>query len=609
MSIKENAPCKNPECKLHEDNAVDFCSQQCVSKYASIISKQKSEIKYTEKLERFYKENPIPICPICNINQCYKLPRLWKYSMFCSRKCRAVHETNIRFEKTGFRSVFDNPQVHEKIRQTNIEKYGVEYSSQRAEVIEKRKQTNIEKYGETTPLKLNSVKEKIKQTNLEKYGDTSAMRNESVKNKIRETMKEKYGAEHALQVPKFIKKRDDTCIERYGTTNHMLVEEIRDKQKETMIEKYGVEHLSQLDWWHEKRNETNIKKYGGVYPSYVNYTDLGKHLMSDEGFNDLVELNKKQSVTQIANENGMSPSALLQRFKANNMTPKRHYTSTFQLEIKDFIESLICENINVNDRTIISPLEIDIVYNNLLIECNGVFWHNESSGKDKNYHLNKTNLCKEKGFDLLHIWDYEWEDSKDIIKSIIKNKLNLATKIYARNTKIEIISKDDEKLFLETNHLQGYIKSDICYGLYYDNKLVSVMTFGKSRFNKKIEYELLRLSTILDHVVIGGANKLFKQFIKDHNPISIISYCSIDKFNGKVYENIGMTYSHDSKPSYHYTKDGYVYNRIKFQKHKLNNILEKFDNNLTEYENMFANGWHRFWDCGNKVYTWKKEGL
>ena len=98
--------------------------------------------------------------------------------------------------------------------------------------------------------------------------------------------------------------------------------------------------------------------------------------------------------------------------------------STFQSEVTDYVKSLLPnEPIVTNNRAVLSPLEIDIYIpnKNIAIETNGLYWHSEVSGaKDKNYHLNKTKLCLSKGIRLLHIYENEWKDQREIVKSARK---------------------------------------------------------------------------------------------------------------------------------------------------------------------------------------------
>lgn len=287
--------------------------------------------------------------------------------------------------------------------------------------------------------------------------------------------------------------------------------------------------------------------------------------------------------------------------------PKDYSISNKEKELCEFIEHLGFEIIK-NSRIVIPPKELDIYIpsKNIAIEFNGNYWHTELNNKDKNYHNNKTIECGKKNIQLIHIWEYEWDNHKDIVLSRIKSKLNLNNKIYARKTLCKKIMSNIS-YFINQNHIQGNCASSIQYGLYYNDILISVMTFGKSRYNKQYDYELLRFCSLKEINVIGGASKLFSAFLRDYNPNSVISYSDRRWNTGSLYSSLGFNHSHTSKPSYFYTNDYINFeNRIKFQKHKLSNILDNFNPNHSEWENMKNNGYDRHWDCGTDAWVWFK---
>ena len=165
------------------------------------------------------------------------------------------------------------------------------------------------------------------------------------------------------------------------------------------------------------------------------------------------------------------------------------------------------------------------------------------------------------------------------------------------------------KYYLEENHLQGNCPSSIKLGL-QDPKtgiVYSVMTFGKSRFDKNIEYELLRFCNLKYHNVRGAASKLMSAFEKYYKPVSIVSYANRDWSKGDLYKAIGFNYSHISEPNYIYTNYKLeIIKRQQVQKHKLKNFLESrnliFHENLSERDNMINNGYRIYYDTGNLVY-------
>ena len=291
-------------------------------------------------------------------------------------------------------------------------------------------------------------------------------------------------------------------------------------------------------------------------------------------------------------------------------------TSHYEDSLFDYIKSIYKGKIIRDNRTILSNLKqsLDIYIPDLKIafEFDGLYWHNELNKPDKNYHLKKTEECFKKGIQLIHIFEDEWLYKQDIVKSRIKNLLGLITdKIYARKCIIKEITNKESKTFCENNHIQGGINSKYSFGLFFNNELVSVMTFGDKRKNlgsKSItdNYELLRFCNKLNTSVIGGASKLLKYFIKTYNPQEIISYADRRWSIGKLYETLNFKFSHESQPNYFYVFGDKKKNRFNFRK---NILIEKYNcpENMTEHEFCLSQKWYRIYDCGTLVYVWKQK--
>ena len=288
--------------------------------------------------------------------------------------------------------------------------------------------------------------------------------------------------------------------------------------------------------------------------------------------------------------------------------------SHYEIELGDFIASIVGEeNIIRNDRTVLNGNELDIYIPNkkLAFEFDGLYWHSEIKKPDKNYHLNKTELCEKQGIQLIHIFEDEWILKNDICKSRINNLLGNSKKIYGRNCKIVSLNKSLAKSFFKDNHIQGDVNSSIIYGLKYNDEIVSVMSFGGLRKNlgqASIDghYELLRFANKKGYTVIGGASKLFKHFITTHNPIEIISYADRRWSKGNLYEQLDFKFSHTSNPSYFYVIGSERKNRFGYRKDIL---ISKYGCSPTDTEHNFCKnkGWYRIYDCGTKVYKWKKQ--
>lgn len=285
------------------------------------------------------------------------------------------------------------------------------------------------------------------------------------------------------------------------------------------------------------------------------------------------------------------------------------YRSKGEIELYDFIKSLDDSAIH-SDKKILNGSELDIYCENskIAFEYNGLFWHSEKQGKTKNYHLDKTKMCENKGIRLIHIFSDEWESKQEIIKRRIKHLFGKSEiKIYARNCEVKQIDKKTKSQFLNDYHLQGNDKSKIAYGLYYKDKLVSVATFGKLRLNmghKAPEKDIWELYRFCGENVIGGFSKLLKRFVIEQKPIKIITYSDRnwtpfpdDSFYGKV----GFSFVSYTKPNYYYMqKYKKRENRFNFRKSIL--VKQGYDANKSEMQIMLENGYDIIWDTGNLKY-------
>ena len=284
-----------------------------------------------------------------------------------------------------------------------------------------------------------------------------------------------------------------------------------------------------------------------------------------------------------------------------------------ETEIRKFIELLGFQTEVSNRKILNGAKEIDILVPavKIAVEYDGLYWHNETRKNDKRFHLSKTEECAEQGIRLIHIFEDEWLERKEIVKSRLQSILGTTPrKVYARNCAIRIVDTDICRAFLETNHIQGSVNAPIRYGLYLNDELLSVMTFCRPRKNLGQdggcdEYELLRFCNRLNTTVVGGASKLFKHFVREYNPSKIVSYADRRWNTGGVYEKMWFSFSHFSEPNYFYIIGQKRYNRFGFRKDVL--VKQGFDPSKSEHEIMFERGIYRIYDCGTLVYEWVKE--
>lgn len=457
----------------------------------------------------------------------------------------------------------DNPakskEVLAKIQKTNLERYGVEYSAQSDIVKEKVKTTNLKKYGVEYSFQANEVKDKIKATNLERYGVDNPSKSDIIKTRIVESNRKNLGVDYPMQSKDVMDKSRVTSFEKYGTEYPNQSDIVKSKIDASTLEHYGVNRACKLDEFKQKVVDTNRERYG------VDYTCLiysGKLRGNDSSYN--------RSFAELLDDNGIK------------------YEREFLLQKYSY----------------------DFKVGETLIEINPTATHNthfNPYGKnriDANYHRDKSKLAKDSGYSVIHVFD--WDDVDKVVQL-----LKFRVTAYARKCDVKVVSEIDTNNYLDMYHLQGTCRGQkIRLGLYHDNQLVSLMTFGKSRFNKNCEYELLRYCS--HYNVVGGAERLFKYFIKEYKPNSIVSYCDTSKFSGKVYDSLGFKCVKTNSPRKHWysTKekrhitDGLLLNQ------GYDRLFKENHGKGTSNEELILNrGYLPVYDCGQATYIWRRDNV
>ena len=238
----------------------EFIKNNLLSIKGSIISKSLKKYKVEETIEELYIIYNNISNVKCNNNKCHNKPRFNNfskgYSEYCSVKCA---KSDIKQK--------------DKVKASNIEKYGVSSPMKLSCVVEKGKKTKLKKYGDKNFNNRSKMKEtklrnhgdenyiniaKAKATNIEKHGVECTLLSKSSRAKTTKTNIEKYGFSHHMKNPYYanqakarlnneetIKKRSETNIKRYGVLFPLENKDIRLKIKETLLERYGVEYISQ----------------------------------------------------------------------------------------------------------------------------------------------------------------------------------------------------------------------------------------------------------------------------------------------------------------------------------------------------------------------------
>jgi hypothetical protein len=411
-------------------------------------------------------------CDFCdNIKQVsyknyYRNVNRTKYKKYCcSFICRSNKTSKTCLEKYGVEKIGQSKEIREKIYKTNLERYNTTFSFQSEQVKQKIKNTNLERYGVENPGQSELIKEKIKNTNLERYGVENPGQSDLIKEKIKKTNLEKYNSPF------------------YVTSEYFL--------HNPLIKANIINGKKKLSFDENYRSRFNICK-DKKYIKYIG--DKVSLFKCDKSHN--FEINSDNFISRTKNHIPLCTIC----------NPIGENTSIKEKELLEFIKSFYNGEVLHLYR---DGLEIDIYLPKLKIgfEFNGIHWHSKLY-KENNYHVNKSNYFKEKGIRIIHIWEDDWDNKKDIIKSNIYNNIIPSTNINNQFTIKEVTDKDICINFLNTNHIDGHSNSLLYLGIYSNNILVSIMSFSNcndewyiDRFCNRVDLNMNTFDILVNYFI------------------------------------------------------------------------------------------------------------
>ena len=462
--------------------------------------------------------------------------------------------------------------------------------------------------------------------------------------------------EHNDSTERKIYLSEQTCLKKFGVENASYLDEVKDKirqknienketrlekTKKTNIEKYGVENTFQLfdtkRWWNNLSEEEKIKRNEKVSNGLKKYKDDESKLFISE-LSEMFNKDKTTITNAITKLNIKMYDNFHPYIKIEDLSLLNKYFSTTEMamtsygekEIVEFIKSICDYDIIENDRNILKGKELDIYIpsKNVAIEFDGIYFHslknisihNKNADKEQilkydNYikykGLNKTIECEKLGIRLIHIWDYEWNNKKEICKSIIASSLGIYKEKYmARKCNVKIMNRKELHKMLNENHIQDYAKNITNgLGLYYNDECVQCMAFTDKGHDKN-KIELVRMATKKNCQVVGGFSKLLTNSCKIWNYSEIVSYISRRLFNGKGYYDINFEQVKVNPPQVHFLVNNKIESRHYGMKKNFKKRAEEnkgvYDENKSEIELSYINNLIRFYDCGTIKVRFKE---
>jgi hypothetical protein len=292
--------------------------------------------------------------------------------------------------------------------------------------------------------------------------------------------------------------------------------------------------------------------------------------------------------------------------------PRNSGRSDLEQEFFNFVKSIIPSAI-ANDRTTLGGKEIDVLVKEQQIgfEFTGLYWHSEAQNSEKRHLLWKQQFAHTAGIRLITIFEDEWLQKQDIVKSRVSGMLGKFSRVFAaRDCVLKEVDHKTKKDFLIQNHIQGNDSASLSLGLFHGDVLVALGTFKKTNMIKGGDgssWELSRFCTLLNCRVQGGASKIVKNFITQYGEgLPLISYADRRWSSGNLYKSLGFKFVAETPPSYWYLSNGYSkrVHRSALMKHRLVKCEE--DKKLTEWQLAQREGYDRIWDCGTTKWILEK---
>lgn len=187
-----------------------------------------------------------------------------------------------RFQKsmqTKLKNGYSKEKNVAKIKQTCIQRYGVDSYSKTDEFISKVKETNQQKLGVDFPGQCRQCIEKLRNTNLKKYG--CEIFPESIQ--FKELWKNK----------EFVKRRQQKSYETKRKNNSFHISSKEDECYKILVQKYGIENIER-QYSIDKRYPFNCDFYIKNLDLFIEYNGHwthGGHPFDNKNINDIKKIN------------------------------------------------------------------------------------------------------------------------------------------------------------------------------------------------------------------------------------------------------------------------------------------------------------------------------
>lgn len=369
------------------------------------------------------------------------------------------------------------------------------------DVKEKTKKTNLEKYGVENPFQNEGIKKRIKEVIQDKYGVDNVSQSEAIKQKKEETTFSHYGVKYALSLPENKKKADEVFLKKYGVKRPAQVAEFKKKIFKTNIERYGAKSIPESPLFENpfNRKETQEKirqkfkqKYGVEnYTQTLEYRKQHRKQFYDR-FLEILQEKHLELITSyddflisdvitlkcLLDGTVFTTSTLGKKTLTCPTCKEKRYESRCERNLYLWLKDTLPEyTIQRHNRKILQHnREIDILINgDYGVEVDGVYWHSEKFS-EKLDSVNKSISADSNDIMLIHIFDVELEQHRKAVESFILRHFGKCNVIPYQNLTIERITDNEYNEFIATNGLLHNIEVDHCYAVKNDTETIATFS-------------------------------------------------------------------------------------------------------------------------------------
>jgi len=427
--------------------------------------------------------------------------------------CRFKKREDVSIARDGVKNSAQRKDVREKLSSVNIEdfheeivelskKYGHSYIAEKLGIPS----TSLHRYMKRHNISGDiSVQQRRENTFKDKTGqDYKEWRREQLK----DMSQQKYGVDNMFMAEEIKQKSKETMMEKYGVEHCMQSKEIRDKSKSTVLKKYGVENVSQNDEIQGKIKQTNKDRYG--YDNPMKNKNVVKKMLQTRIDNGEIHTYNNKRIREISEELNRPYSTLVVQIRKYGPDAALKMKNKNKSILEQLMESHL-KSIGVNYvpqfRVENRIADFFLPDYNIIIECDGLYWHSDAVIQDKNYHKDKRDLYISKGYRPFFFREDELRDKFNIIKSILSNAMHMNTRrLFARKCTPAQLTPTESNAFFSLYHLMGPGKGPTFALLDEDKFPVAALQI----LNTYGEHHISRFCTAPNCTVVGALSKLLK---------------------------------------------------------------------------------------------------